>query len=188
MQLHCKSWAWQTLTKLNLAFTTYFVFPKSSLFKLCLILIELMRVTGTEERRLCFFSKLCLLHGLTCSNLETGCPNSRHTVWSDVSKFLSILLDTIDMGKGDEKPCKEYTSEQSGSVESCLDAYAVPTLHCKSFHLLPSCGATTFVCSEAGGTAFICCQHSVDRYISLRLHHSVSPSTPPAFVTRKCQH
>ena len=70
---------------------------------------------------------------------------------SDVSKLLSILLDIIDMGKGDEKPCKEYTSEQRGSVESCSNAYAVPALHCKSFHLLPSCGATTLVCSEAGG-------------------------------------
>ena len=64
---------------------------------------------------------------------------------SDVSK-LSILLDIIDMGEGDEKPCRAYTPEQRGSVENCSDADAVPALHCKSFHLLPFC-ATTYVCS-----------------------------------------
>ena len=51
---------------------------------------------------------------------------------SDVCKLLSILLDIIDMRKGDEKPCKAYTPEQRGSVENRSDADAVPALHCKS--------------------------------------------------------
>ena len=108
---------------------------------------------------------------------------------SDVCKLLSILLDIIDMREGDEKPCRAYTPEQRGSVENCSDADAVPALHCKSFHLLPFCGATTYVCSEAGGTTVhllsTFCQYVMARYQSIRVHHSVSPSAQAAHLEKR---
>ena len=64
--------------------------------------------------------------------------------------------------------------------------------HCKSFHRLPSCGATTFFCSEAGGTAVhllsTFCWYVMARYIISQIALVCHPVLNPAFATQKGQH